>query len=292
MGINFDGPADEGPGFVGIKFCQECNNMLYPKEDKENRVLLYACRNCDYQQEADNNCIYVNKITHEVELSRTWYTTRRFPRTEDHTCPKCGHREAVFFQAQSRRAEDEMRLYYVCTNTNCTHRWTDSPSPHKKDYRHLQMAPENDWGNPAAPAFVGTKGAANGAPVRQGQQRIAPKNRNLTALPPSQVKEKAQNLNSRGSEPPRAPTHLFQQECPQSHLTLAGRCCIAQEGLHSGVSPPPPLPSSLLLMSVDIALSHTPHKGIRQCRARLEQTSRVPLKVSNAGHPQSPPVNT
>ena len=31
-------PADqnsaEGPGFVGIRFCQECNNMLYPKEDK------------------------------------------------------------------------------------------------------------------------------------------------------------------------------------------------------------------------------------------------------------------
>nr|XP_058135272.1 DNA-directed RNA polymerase II subunit RPB9 isoform X1 [Dasypus novemcinctus] len=161
------------PGFVGIRFCQECNNMLYPKEDKENRILLYAvsatrrdapdfpdpstsskcdpaplhgvpspscapgvsttclltpprepesavlsipempletpiiptqtlqsiasphppgrilpslpsylgslrdphpallalsqCRNCDYQQEADNSCIYVNKITHEVE---------------------------------------------------------------------------------------------------------------------------------------------------------------------------------------------------------------------------------
>jgi hypothetical protein len=47
-------------GFVGIKFCQEwfvysiefldfifafkypSNNMLYPKEDKENRILLYA----------------------------------------------------------------------------------------------------------------------------------------------------------------------------------------------------------------------------------------------------------
>lgn len=77
--------------------------MLYPKEDKESRVLLYAvrprasvtptgpahpeprpselrpgrdpphfhlcpqCRNCDYQQEADSSCIYVNKITHEVE---------------------------------------------------------------------------------------------------------------------------------------------------------------------------------------------------------------------------------
>ena len=24
--------------------------MLYPKEDKENKVLMYACRNCDYKQ--------------------------------------------------------------------------------------------------------------------------------------------------------------------------------------------------------------------------------------------------
>jgi hypothetical protein len=50
-------------GFVGIKFCQEwfvkfiliyfifvyfeyfSNNMLYPKEDKENRILLYAVNN-------------------------------------------------------------------------------------------------------------------------------------------------------------------------------------------------------------------------------------------------------
>ena len=90
--------TDGGPGFVGIKFCQvcwrklqyslrsirkitvfhslkkfidfnlfnlfkECNNMLYPKEDKENKQLLYACRNCDYKQLADNNCIYVNKVS-------------------------------------------------------------------------------------------------------------------------------------------------------------------------------------------------------------------------------------
>lgn len=65
------------------------------------------------------------------------------PRTEDHHCPKCHHgyenkhynllvfiynlisSEAVFFQAQTRRAEEEMRLYYVCTNNNCCHRWTE-----------------------------------------------------------------------------------------------------------------------------------------------------------------------
>ena len=52
----------DGPKSVGILFCIECNNMLYPKEDKENKQLLYACRNCDYKQLADNNCIYVNKV--------------------------------------------------------------------------------------------------------------------------------------------------------------------------------------------------------------------------------------
>ncbi|XP_068273552.1 DNA-directed RNA polymerase II subunit RPB9 isoform X1 [Nyctibius grandis] len=142
-----EGPYE--PGFVGIRFCQECNNMLYPKEDKENRILLYACRNCDYQQEADNSCIYVNKITHEVdELTQIIADVSQdptLPRTEDHPCqnvpvglrrpppgltsppppPRCGHKEAVFFQSHSARAEDAMRLYYVCTAPHCGHRWTE-----------------------------------------------------------------------------------------------------------------------------------------------------------------------
>lgn len=32
-----------------MKFCRECNNILYPKEDREQKVLLFACRNCDHQ---------------------------------------------------------------------------------------------------------------------------------------------------------------------------------------------------------------------------------------------------
>jgi DNA-directed RNA polymerase II subunit RPB9 len=103
------GQADVGPTFVGIKFCQECNNMLYPKEDKEARKLLYACRNCDYQQEADNPCIYVNKIQHDIdELTQIIgdvIADPTLPRTEDHPCNKCGHKEAVFFQSQTRRAQ-------------------------------------------------------------------------------------------------------------------------------------------------------------------------------------------
>ncbi|XP_069631724.1 DNA-directed RNA polymerase II subunit RPB9-like [Haliaeetus albicilla] len=116
------------PGFVGIRFCQECNNMLYPKEDKENQILLYTCCNCNYQQEADNSCIYVNKITHKAdELTRIIADVSQdpmLPRTEDHLCQKCGHKEAVFFQSHSTRA-DAMRLYYVCTAPYCGHCWTE-----------------------------------------------------------------------------------------------------------------------------------------------------------------------
>lgn len=83
---------------------QECNNMLYPKEDKENKVLMYACRNCDYKQLADNSCIYVNKIMHEVDeltnIVPDVIGDPTLPRSEDHPCPKCKHKEAVFFQVQ------------------------------------------------------------------------------------------------------------------------------------------------------------------------------------------------
>ncbi|CAF0963909.1 unnamed protein product [Adineta steineri] len=116
-------------GFVGIKFCQECNNMLYPKEDKENRILLYACRRCQHQQAADNPCIYVNKITHEIDeltqIVTDVISDPTLPRTADHPCPKCRVADAVFFQAQSARSEDRMTLYYVCRNQHCLHRWTE-----------------------------------------------------------------------------------------------------------------------------------------------------------------------
>jgi hypothetical protein len=41
----------DGPKSVGILFCVECNNMLYPKENKVDKQLNYVCRNCGYSTE-------------------------------------------------------------------------------------------------------------------------------------------------------------------------------------------------------------------------------------------------
>lgn len=118
---------DGSPAFVGIKFCQECNNMLYPKEDKRNKKLIYHCRICLWQQPADNPCVVVNKIVHEVdELSLIIPDLGEdptFPRERERPCPACGGQECVFFQSHSTKAEQGMKLYFVCCT--CGHKWTE-----------------------------------------------------------------------------------------------------------------------------------------------------------------------
>lgn len=47
------------------------------------------------------------------------------PRTKSFPCPKCGHREAAFFQSRARRADTTMSLYYVCCNASCGYRWME-----------------------------------------------------------------------------------------------------------------------------------------------------------------------
>ncbi|KAK9115917.1 hypothetical protein Sjap_014864 [Stephania japonica] len=108
-----------------MKFCCECNNILYPKEDKQQKVLLYAWRNCDHQEVADNYCVYRNKVHHAIgertQILQDVTSDPTLPRTKSVRCAKCNHGEAVFFQATSR-GEERMTLFFVCCNSNCGHR--------------------------------------------------------------------------------------------------------------------------------------------------------------------------
>lgn len=51
---------------VDILFCPECSNMLYPKEDKSARKLMYQCRTCQHTQEATSNCVYRNILKNQA----------------------------------------------------------------------------------------------------------------------------------------------------------------------------------------------------------------------------------
>ncbi|THU73261.1 hypothetical protein C4D60_Mb04t20930 [Musa balbisiana] len=85
-----------------MKFCRECNNILYPKEDKERKVLLFACRNCYHQEVADYSCVYRNEVHHtaseRTQVLQDVAADPTLPRTKAVKCSKCNHPEAAFFQ--------------------------------------------------------------------------------------------------------------------------------------------------------------------------------------------------
>ncbi|XP_078156131.1 DNA-directed RNA polymerases II, IV and V subunit 9B-like [Carex rostrata] len=112
-----------------IKFCRECNNILYPKEDKEIPRLLYACRNCDYEEASDNNIVYKMEIrkpsTEDVTGDfKDAVADPSLPRTRSIKCANCNHSESVFYLAAAE-GEEGLRLFFHCCNTNCGHRWRD-----------------------------------------------------------------------------------------------------------------------------------------------------------------------
>eukprot|EP00040_Diaphanoeca_grandis_P014611 m.74236 g.74236 ORF g.74236 m.74236 type:complete len:214 (-) comp24639_c0_seq1:86-727(-) len=126
----------EKPKFVGIKFCQECNNMLYPSS-KDNR-LTYMCRNCNYDEVAADPCIYINRMTNDIDTLTLISSDMATDPTLSHTrgnfepCPQCNEDDAVFFQTLANRDVSGMRLYFVCCNPACKHRWCSQDYGSKK----------------------------------------------------------------------------------------------------------------------------------------------------------------
>ncbi|CAG2111096.1 unnamed protein product [Medioppia subpectinata] len=116
---------------VTLKFCPECNNILYSREHRATKRLIFLCRTCLYQKEtnASHSCVYVNNIKHEVNelahINSEMIADPTLARTQLHPCPKCKHNEAVFMQGLLTKSVDAMRLYYICTNNNCRFKWTE-----------------------------------------------------------------------------------------------------------------------------------------------------------------------
>lgn len=55
--------ADEKPeSHRTLQYCIECNNLLYPREDRDNRRLIYACRNCEYSEAAADSLVFRNEL--------------------------------------------------------------------------------------------------------------------------------------------------------------------------------------------------------------------------------------
>jgi len=114
----------------GLQFCPECNNLLYPKEDREREQLVYVCRSCDWVQYADpedpeDNCAERINYNFRSKEDITSYIVRglgddpTLPREVSWVCPECDSVGAVYFQLPERVKSDAMTLVFVCIK--CTH---------------------------------------------------------------------------------------------------------------------------------------------------------------------------
>jgi DNA-directed RNA polymerase II subunit RPB9 len=51
---------------ITFRFCSECSNLLYPKEDENEHKLMFTCRTCKFSEEATSSCIYRNVLNNAV----------------------------------------------------------------------------------------------------------------------------------------------------------------------------------------------------------------------------------
>ncbi|KAH8898363.1 hypothetical protein GQ53DRAFT_678539 [Thozetella sp. PMI_491] len=102
---------------ITFRFCSECSNMLYPKEDEDAHKLQFTCRTCQYTEEATSMCIFRNVLNNAAGetagVTQDVGQDPTLPRANK-TCPACNHDQAVFFQSQQRTSETGMKLFYVC----------------------------------------------------------------------------------------------------------------------------------------------------------------------------------
>ncbi|KDN42287.1 putative DNA-directed RNA polymerase II 14.5 kDa polypeptide [Tilletiaria anomala UBC 951] len=128
---------------ASLKFCQECNNLLYPEEDRTNHVLLYSCRNCDYREEAGSQLVFRNdliSVTQEQPGVIDNITKDPTLQRVEQKCPYCGNQEAVCFQDQSKRIFNRMILFFCCCN--CEKLFQD-PEVSRKAGTNTQVNPED-----------------------------------------------------------------------------------------------------------------------------------------------------
>lgn len=117
---------------VAFRFCPNCNNSLYPIEDKNTRTLLFLCRHCERKERAVDTCVYKTSFTLSSEdksvSTDNISNDPTFPRL-DITCPLCNYNQAVFFQSRSKRRDASMKLFFICSNPQCNHRWVGADTP-------------------------------------------------------------------------------------------------------------------------------------------------------------------
>lgn len=106
-----------------VNFCPECSNLLRKKLMKS---MYYLVCKCGYKKELVN--IDRERIIKEIQKKKGALTNNLIivsneekilvhPKTSK-ICPKCGHKEAVYWQEQLFSADEPMVSFFRCLKCN------------------------------------------------------------------------------------------------------------------------------------------------------------------------------
>ena len=94
---------------ITFRFCSECSNMLYPKEDPDTHRLQFACRTCQYSEEAASSCVFRNILNNAVgETAGVTQDVGSDPTVGLPFCLLCGSVVICEGRRTRRAAEDEL----------------------------------------------------------------------------------------------------------------------------------------------------------------------------------------
>lgn len=117
---------------LAMKFCQVCNNLLYPRENKVTKKLEFVCKSspCTFVDENEEgfsmvfrNDLVVDTATNLRAILSDVNKDATLQRSQTVPCPKCGHKESVIFLAEQNAKSTKLQLIHVCTNFDCNHKW-------------------------------------------------------------------------------------------------------------------------------------------------------------------------
>ncbi|TFF96608.1 MAG: transcription factor S [Promethearchaeota archaeon] len=110
-----------------LKFCPECSNLLRKKTYGDQIVL--ECK-CGYQEEITKDKAEIQKKIQKKKkaLEKNIIVVSSEDKISVHpkikkVCPKCKHKEAEYWQEQTRSADEASTSFFRCTK--CKYTWRE-----------------------------------------------------------------------------------------------------------------------------------------------------------------------
>lgn len=102
-----------------MQFCPKCGALLIPK--KEGSKSIMAC-SCGYKSKEAGTTITESVKDKKPKLEIIEKEVEAYPLV-DKECPKCGHKQAYFWEIQTRASDEPATRFFKCEK--CKHVWRE-----------------------------------------------------------------------------------------------------------------------------------------------------------------------